>query len=84
MNRRILFAAALLAVPFVANAAEPFRIGLLAPMTGPFQSTGKAMDLAVKLYIKQHGDVVAGRKMVRGGQSGPGRLPTTRDNAEQI
>ena len=63
MNRRILFAAALLAVPFVANAAEPFRIGLLAPMTGPFQSTGKAMDQAVKLYIKQHGDVVAGRKI---------------------
>lgn len=64
MNRRILLAAALLsALPLAAQAQTPFRIGVLAPMTGPFQSTGVAIDNAVKLYIKQHGDTVAGRKI---------------------
>ena len=64
MNRHILLvAAALAALPLVAHAAEPFRIGLLVPMTGPFQSTGRAINDAVKLYLKQHGDTVAGHKV---------------------
>ncbi len=64
MNRRILLAAALLSAwPLAANAQTPFRLGVLAPMTGPFQSTGRAINDAIKLYIKQHGDVVAGRKI---------------------
>ena len=41
----------------------PFKIGLLVPMTGPFASTGKQMEAAVKLYMKQRGEVVAGRKV---------------------
>ncbi len=41
----------------------PFKIGLLAPMTGPFASTGKQMEAGVRLYMAQHGGSVAGRKM---------------------
>ena len=32
-------------------------------MTGPFASTGKQIDAAVKLYMAQNGDTVAGRKV---------------------
>lgn len=41
-----------------------FKIGLVLPMSGPFASTGKQMELAVRLYMAQHGDTVAGRKVV--------------------
>lgn len=46
-----------------AQAADPVKIGLILPMSGPFASTGKQIDAAVKLYMKTHGDTVAGRKI---------------------
>lgn len=49
------------AMPSFAAAAEPFRIGLIVPMSGPFASTGKQIDAAVRLYLQQHGATVAGR-----------------------
>ena len=39
------------------------KIGLILPMTGGQASTGKQIDNAVKLYMQQHGDTVAGRKI---------------------
>jgi branched-chain amino acid transport system substrate-binding protein len=66
--RRALLRAALatvavgaLSVP--ASAQEPFRIGLILPMSGPFASTGKEIDAAVRVYQKKYGDSVAGRKV---------------------
>ncbi len=48
----------------LANAQDnTIRIGLLLPMTGPFASTGKQIEAAVKLYQAQHGTTVAGRKI---------------------
>src|SRR5690606_30269715 len=44
-------------------AEEPFKIGLIVPMTGPYASTGKQIDLATRLYQQEHGDTVAGRKV---------------------
>ena len=46
-----------------AYAQQPLKIGLILPMTGPFASTGRQVTAAVKLYIAEHGDVVAGRKI---------------------
>ena len=43
-----------------AWAQAPFRIGVVLPMTGPSQSTGKQIDAAMKLYMQEHGSVVAG------------------------
>ncbi len=65
MNRRALLATAVAATLPIAATAQTtsFRIGVLAPMTGPFQSTGRAIDDAVKLYLKINGDTVAGRKI---------------------
>ena len=53
--------AALLAV--TAHAQQPLKIGLLMPYTGQFTDASAQMDDGIKLYIRQHGDVVAGRKI---------------------
>lgn len=41
-----------------------FKVGLILPMSGPFAATGKQLESAARLYIAQHGDTVAGRKLV--------------------
>jgi len=42
---------------------DTFKIGLLLPMTGPFQSTGWQANAAVQLFLKQRGNAVAGKKI---------------------
>ena len=56
-------AAALVALPRAAYAADPVKIGLILPMTGPFASTGKQISAACRLYLQHNGDTVAGRKV---------------------
>ncbi len=67
MNKRSFIGAALIAAGLlsvgVASAQEAFKVGLILPMTGPFASTGKQIDAAVKLYLAQNGDTVNGRKI---------------------
>jgi branched-chain amino acid transport system substrate-binding protein len=46
-----------------AQAADPFKIGMILPLTGPFASTGRQIEAAARLYMDQHGDTVAGRKI---------------------
>jgi branched-chain amino acid transport system substrate-binding protein len=46
-----------------AHAQEPVKIGLIMPYSGQFTDTAAQMDNGIKLYVKQHGDVVAGRKI---------------------
>ena len=43
--------------------ADAVKIGLIVPMTGGQASTGKQLANAVQLYIKQHGDSVAGKQI---------------------
>jgi len=61
----IIAVAAALAALAVAPAAaqDSVKIGLILPMTGPQSSTGKQIDAAVKLYMQQNGDTVAGKKI---------------------
>jgi branched-chain amino acid transport system substrate-binding protein len=56
-----LAAALMLAVP--ANAQGTVKIGLILPYSGQFADTATQMDNAIKLYVKQHGDTVAGKKL---------------------
>src|ERR1700730_10720143 len=66
MMKRILaslLAAAAMAVAGGAWAEEPAKVGLILPLTGGQASTGKQIDAAVRLYMQQHGDTVAGRKI---------------------
>ena len=58
-----LAAANFMPFAWTAWAADTIKIGLIVPMTGGQASTGKQLDNAVKLYIQQHGDVVAGKKI---------------------
>ena len=67
MEKRIFLnsiaAAALLTAGMGVQAQEKFKIGLILPMTGAFASTGKQIEAAAKLYVAQHGDTVAGKKV---------------------
>src|SRR6202021_4242077 len=45
-----------------AQAQETVKTGLILPMTGGQASTGKQIDNAIKLYMQQNGDTVAGKK----------------------
>jgi branched-chain amino acid transport system substrate-binding protein len=51
------------AVPGLSQARD-LKIGLVVPLSGPFATTGQQMMNGVKLYVQQHGDMVAGRKVV--------------------
>jgi len=57
----VAIAGAVALVP--AQAQETVKIGLILPMTGGQASTGKQIDNAVKLYMQQKGDTVAGKKI---------------------
>jgi branched-chain amino acid transport system substrate-binding protein len=46
-----------------AADAGPIKIGLILPMTGQSASTGRQIDAAVKLWMAQNGDKIAGRKV---------------------
>jgi len=46
-----------------AGAQDTIKIGLILPYSGQFADTGNQLDNAIKLYVKQHGDTVAGKKL---------------------
>ena len=46
-----------------ALAQNAVKIGMLAPMTGPFTSTGKQLVAGARLYMQLNGETVAGRKI---------------------
>lgn len=55
----------LTAISALAYAQDnSFKVGLILPMSGPFAATGKQLESAARLYMAQHGDTVAGRKVV--------------------
>src|ERR1700719_5035952 len=67
MVRSYFFAAVVAAFGVSATdaaiAQDPVKIGFILPMTGQQQSTGKQEAAAIKLYMAQHGDMVAGKKI---------------------
>jgi branched-chain amino acid transport system substrate-binding protein len=56
-------AAAVLVAAASAAQAQDVKIGLILPMTGQQQSTGKQEAAGAKLYMQQNGDTVAGKKI---------------------
>jgi len=46
-----------------ANAQDSVKIGIINEYSGQFADTGMQIDNGIKLYVKQHGDTVAGRKI---------------------
>ena len=43
-----------------ASAQDVIKIGLSAPLTGPFAENGKQMLAAAKLFMEENGTTVAG------------------------
>ena len=70
-KRHLLRASAAAAMALAAGlAALPagaqdnvFKIGLVLPMTGQQATTGRQIEAAVRLYMAQNGDTVAGKKV---------------------
>src|SRR5277367_321478 len=66
MNKSICFLAAmtLAALGFgPANTQATVKIGMINEYSGQFADTGAQIDNGLKLYMKQHGDTVAGKKI---------------------
>ena len=63
--RRTLLAAPLawLALAGTLHAAEPLKIGLVVPMSGPFAAYGKQIEHGVRLYLALNGDTISRRKV---------------------
>jgi branched-chain amino acid transport system substrate-binding protein len=46
-----------------ARAQDTVKIGVILPYSGQFADGAAQLDNAIKLYVKQHGDTVAGKKL---------------------
>ncbi|MDO9414153.1 MAG: ABC transporter substrate-binding protein [Pseudolabrys sp.] len=76
MNRHFIAGAALLAaatLPGTASAQNTVKIGVISAYSGQFADTAAQIDNGIKLYMKQHGDTVAGKKIeiIRKDTGGP-------------
>jgi len=65
--RRLVFAGAALVAaalsPATGQAQGTIKIGLILPLSGQFADTGVQIQNGINLYMKQHGDTVAGKKI---------------------
>jgi branched-chain amino acid transport system substrate-binding protein len=46
-----------------ANAQEVLKIGIVMPMSGAFAQAGRQVLAGIRLYIQEHGDSIAGKKI---------------------
>ena len=76
MRHMTTAAAALLAaatLPVAAQAQGTLKIGVISAYSGQFADTATQIDNGIKLYMKQHGETVAGKKIeiIRKDTGGP-------------
>jgi len=78
LNQCIVRSAMILAIAVSAgasaNAQNAVKVGMVMPMTGGLAAAGQQVVAGARLYIKQHGDKVAGRQielLVKDGASSP-------------
>ena len=75
--------AMLVAAPALADD-NTVTVGLILPMTGPSASTGKQEKAGAELYIQQHGDTVAGKKIVLEVKDDTGAADVTKRLAQEL
>src|ERR1041385_9305273 len=65
MPKKTILALGMAAIAFAmpARAQDTIKIGVILPFSGQFADTGVQLDNGIKLYMKQHGDTVAGKKI---------------------
>src|SRR6476619_8581119 len=63
--RKVFIASAVLAALGIgpASAQGTVKIGIILPYSGQFADGAAQMDNAIKLYVQQNGDTVAGKKL---------------------
>ncbi|HZF84104.1 MAG TPA: ABC transporter substrate-binding protein [Burkholderiaceae bacterium] len=74
MTKRTLLAAAVLAcVAGAAQAQDALKIGLIGTYSGPYADYGRQFDAGVALYLKEHGNKIAGRpvEIIKKDTAGP-------------
>jgi len=76
MKRILLTGLAMLAAAGLSSAASAqgtVKIGVISAYSGQFADTATQIDNGIKLYMKQHGDTVAGKKIeiIRKDTGGP-------------
>ena len=64
MKKLMLWGALALMAGQACAAGDTIKVGVLAEMSGTFADFGLQMTNGAKAYIKQHGDTVAGKKIV--------------------
>jgi branched-chain amino acid transport system substrate-binding protein len=85
MQRILALAALALAlVTGAVQAQDTVKIGLILPMTGPFASTGRQIEGAVKLWMQENGTTVAGKKVEVILKDDAGTPDTTRRIAQEL
>ncbi len=75
--------AMLAAAPALADD-NTVTVGLILPMTGPSASTGKQEKAGAELYMQQHGDTVAGKKIVLEIKDDTGAADVTKRLAQEL
>ena len=66
MRKRLLGLVGIAATAFSvssASAQQTIKIGVILPFSGQFADPGAQADSGIKLYMQQHGDTVAGKKI---------------------
>ena len=67
MKRLLLAGAGVIAVasllPAAGHAQDAVKIGMILPYSGQFADAATQIDDGVKLYLKEHGDKLAGKKV---------------------
>src|SRR5208337_551617 len=75
--------ATLFAAPALADD-NTVTIGMILPMTGQQASTGKQERAGAELYIQEHGDTVAGKKIALVVKDDTGAADVTKRLAEEL
>jgi branched-chain amino acid transport system substrate-binding protein len=66
LSRNLVWTAGIavsMAAATAASAQDLVKVGMVMPMTGVLAAAGQQVIAGARLYMKQHGDMVAGRKV---------------------
>jgi len=67
-----------------AMAQDAVKVGLILPMTGPFASIGKQVDMGARLFLAQNGTTAGGKKIELILKDDSGNAETTRRLAQEL
>jgi branched-chain amino acid transport system substrate-binding protein len=63
VRKTLILAASAVSLLASSAYAQSIKVGLIISYSGQFADTGIQMDNGIKLFMKQHGDTVAGKKI---------------------